>query len=126
MRVIEKVRAVLHANATLAALVGERMYPGVARENTEEPYVVMSVVSDVGEVSLEGFTSGLHRARVQIDCYSRKYDKAQEVGDAVEGTLKTYAVVGLKFVRLNRNDGFEAETLYHRVQMDFSVWLNEE
>lgn len=55
-------------DATLAALVGTRVYPAILPDNATLPAMVYSVISQVPIGS-----GGCESTRVQVDCYAAKY-----------------------------------------------------
>lgn len=126
MRTGEHVFALLSVHAPLVALVGDRIYPLVAPQNAPAPRVVFTVVDDVGVTSLQGFTSGLSIVRLQVDAYSRDYDEAQAVADAVDDVLKSHVTLLFSSVRVARRDLYEDTTELNRVSLDFTISKKEE
>lgn len=124
MNAVEIVHALLADDADVVALVGQRMYPVKAREAAADPHLVMTTVSDVTQNSLDGDTSGFHGARVQVDCYSRRYDQAKQLAKAVRNVLRAQVGASKTLVLMER-DMYEDETEYHRAQVDVSVWYYE-
>lgn len=119
----EVVFALLSADAGVAALVAKRIYPQIAPQPLTKPYVVYAVVSDEPLNSLQGDTSGLGSARVQIDCYATSYRDVQAVADAVDAVLKARNVYNdSSSLRLSRRDLYESDTKLHRVSADYSIW----
>lgn len=55
-------------DATLAALVGTRVYPAILPDNATLPALVYSVISQVPIGS-----GGCESTRVQVDCYAATY-----------------------------------------------------
>jgi hypothetical protein len=113
--------ALLSANAGVAALVGDRIFPQVMPQGGQLPALVYAVVDDVPENTLTGYT--LRGARVQIDCYGKAYIAAQGTADAVVSALAEIVTEGLAAVLLSRRDGYEDETTLHKVMLDFSLWI---
>lgn len=72
--IIETVVQLLLAEPTVAALVGDRIYPLEAPDAADFPLIVVSKASGVGEYDLEGDT-GLEDARVGVDMYGLVYDE---------------------------------------------------
>lgn len=116
--------SVLSADAGVTALADTRIYPVVMPQGGKLPALVYTVVDDVPENSLAGWTSGLSNARVQIDCYAKGYIAAQTLADAVVGTLARRVSESLSSVLLSRRDDYEDETSLHRVSLDVSLWVS--
>jgi hypothetical protein len=124
--VIEKVRAKLVANATVTALVGtdpgSRIYPQVAPQATAPPYLVLTVVSDVPETSMDGEDEEtLCFARLQVDAYGKSYLSADTLAKAVRKVIAGLKAPDLSATRLGRRDLHDDETQLERVSQDFSV-----
>lgn len=113
--------SILAGNAGVATLAGDRIFPGVMPQGSGLPAVVYTAVDDVPENTLEDFT--LSNARVQVDCYAKGYVAAQTLAKAIVDVLSGYRVGGMSLLLLAKRDGYEDETQYHRVSMDFSMWL---
>lgn len=108
----------------VVAIAGDRVFPNVLIEGVALPAVVYQVVSQIPQSSFDGsFDTRLFQSRVQIDCYARRYLDAQNlaaaVGAAIEALSSSSAAAWMEAQR----DLFDNETQYHRVSMDFSVWL---
>lgn len=122
MIVGEQVRTLLLADPAVVALVVGRIFPQVLPQGVVMPALRYTVVSDVPQTSLQGWTSGLRNARVQVDAFSRKYLEAQTLADAVVGALGSLTGEVASLLE-SRRDGYEDETGLHRVSMDFSMWM---
>lgn len=120
-----RVYALLSASSALAALVSDRIYPGQAKQGAAAPRVVFLPVSEVPQNSLQGYTSGLTKARVQIDCYARTYEGANDVANAV-GAIFDARTTDPASVRLSRRDIYEDEAQLFRASLDYSVWAKEQ
>lgn len=138
-RVEHAFRVLLTESPTISALVGKRMYPNVAPQNrptdSADTHIVYQIVdSVVGERFLDG-PGTWTRTRVQLDCYSRNYDQARDLADAIRLVADGYSgqVTGadgssllLRTIRLDdTRDGYEFgsdEIGWHRASMDFIIW----
>lgn len=118
---IQAVREVLVADSSIVTLVGQKLFPNAAPQGTAAPFVVLQVVSDVPENTLEN-TDSLSNSRVQIDCYAERYLDAQAVAAAVDAVMKALSSPDLSAWREVSRDLYEDETQLHRVSADFSVW----
>jgi hypothetical protein len=113
----------LTTDPTVNALVKTRVYPNVAQQGCDRPFVVYTVINAELQNSMLGFTGGLQNFVVQVDCYSTDFDEVQNLADAVQDLLGTArTVVGLKGFRGNRSEDYEDDTRLHRVSMDFTLW----
>lgn len=123
MNTIEALRAELLANAAVVAKVQQRVYPMRAEHNCSQPYIVMRLISDVPEQSLDGTPqTRLVNARVQIDCYGERYDEVHALAVEVDKTIGGLARADLSAVRLSLSDEFDDADKLVGVSMDFSVW----
>ncbi len=118
----EAIRAVLVADAAVAALVSTRVFPSLIPQGSTMPAIVFAVVSDVPENALTGdSTTRLVNARVQIDCYSKTYLEAHAVSAAVDVVLSALSSPDLSAWREISRDLYDDEAQLHRVSMDFAV-----
>lgn len=116
--------SLLSGTSAITSLVGTRIYPQVIPQGSAMPAVAYSVVDEVPENSLTGWSSGLSNARVQVDAYAPTYVSAQALADAIAGALATYQTSGLSVLLESKRDGYEDETSLHRVSLDFSMWVS--
>lgn len=87
--IIETVQNLLAAQPSIAALVGDRIYPLEAPDASTFPLIVVTKAGGVGEYTLEG-DAGVEEARVQIDCYAVGYAKALAIRKEVRRFLSGY------------------------------------
>ncbi len=119
----EAIRAVLVADAAVAALVGADVFPALMPQGTQPPAIVYSVISSVPENSLTGTASTrLSQFRVQVDCYAKTYLEAHAVAEAVDSVLDAQSSPNLSIWRESSRDDYDNEAELHRVSMDFGVW----
>lgn len=116
---------ILSSNPTVVGLVGRRIYPHIQPQDGQLPALVYTVVDEVPENTLQGFTSGLKNATVQIDVYAKGYVAAQAVAAAVEGALSRYQADNLAVLQVTRRDSYEDDTMLYRSSFDYSMWLKE-
>lgn len=108
--------------AGLAALVGTRIYPGVAPQNTALPFVTYRRVSAV-RPGLFGVDAGIVNARMQLDAFAETYAAMRAVVDQVRAGLQrwsdpTAAVPVIDCFIANETDLFEPDPvppLHHGV-----------
>jgi hypothetical protein len=77
--VIQGLRSYLLANASIAAIVGTKVYPLRLPQKVDlvppSCAIVLTLVDDIGEAHLRG-PNALSRARIQVDCWAKQYDDA--------------------------------------------------
>lgn len=122
----------LAADATLAALVGNRIYPIRAPQEAVLPLVVYQ---RIGGATVNGSTavSGTSNPQFQIDCISGTYGDAKRVADAVRSSLNKWFSSGttpeLNLALQDERDDYtppidQSEEGVFRVMQDYSIWHN--
>lgn len=115
----------LTSAAPVTALVATRVFPDLMPQETALPALVVTVISDVPESSLDGAQAdSLANARVQVDAYSRTRAQAREVAEAVKNAmdLKTARSGGFDCWPASSRNLFDDRTQHYRITMDFNVW----
>ena len=79
----EYIPAVLGTDATLAALVGSRIYPLVRPQNSALPAITYQRIS-APRVTSHGGDSGLTNPRYQFNCWSDSYLEARSMAERLE------------------------------------------
>lgn len=132
----EALRAVLLADAGVAALVGTRVYPLVLPQAGTLPAITYQVVAGDADYVMEG-ASGLAFKRVQVDCWADTYSAAAGLRAAVTAALGGFAgSAGSPAVRIQgafktmEADGYEdalerAGPRLWRKTIDFNVHFEE-
>jgi len=125
------VRRQLLDDPTVAAIVGDRIYPLTIPQGEPLPVITYSVVA-TDEDNQEGDADTLARARVQLDCWATTYKQANDLARAVRLALPT--TTGAIGSGTNRVEGvsiipietgrqlYEPDTGYYRVMLEFYVW----
>lgn len=128
MSVSSAIYSILSADAALAALVGDRIFPSVAPAGTISPWLVYQRISERPTVCHQG-ASGLSFYRYQISAYSKYQNEAEQISDAVKAALdgaeNTDAASRVTYTLESSNDTFEEETGFYGVQLDFFVSKNQ-
>ena len=75
----------------LTALIGNRLYTGLAPANSATPYIVMSIVGNREVYGQEG-SSGVETTRFQFDIHGATIDSVGETRDALVESLNTHCV----------------------------------
>lgn len=98
------IKTLLAANADFTALVGTKVYPQRAPQNTDYPYCVYSIISSI-PVDTKDRPASLDAVRVQIDIFSNTYAEAQALTgylrtaiDAKTGTISGVKVDGILYI----------------------------
>jgi hypothetical protein len=124
----EALIAYLLAHSPLAALVGTRIRPVIAKQGERFPCVVVTTVSHLAEYATQGPVS-LADSRVQVDCYAETFAASKAVARAAKARLsgQRFTSGGVEFQqcaviaeRSSYQDG--AEVKLHRTSIDFRVW----
>ncbi len=86
----------LSNNATIVAVVGERIYPLSIPQGESLPAIVYQVISEEHDNHVDG-SGGLAHATVQISCYATSYAAARNLAEtirvAITGDRGTYASI---------------------------------
>lgn len=127
----EQVFAKLSADAMVAQLVGQRLFPDILPQGAALPAVVYQVIEERSQNTLSGLSSDdITSTTLQVNCYARPsaaggggYLQAHAVADAVEAVLGNLSDVGLSAWLQLRRDLYDNDTEYFRVSLDFSLWV---
>ena len=82
-------RMVLKADVNTAALVGERIYFGVAPQNERRPRIVLGLVSSIPGHTFQG-KGGYRKGRIQVDCLAPTYPQAKQLAGAAQKSLDNF------------------------------------
>ena len=124
----------LTSNGAVAALVGDRVYPMQAPQDTAYPLIVFSTIVELRAPTLAG-ASGAVNPKIQVDCWAESNEDADSLSDAVRLALDGYrGTVGSVVIRACalglRHDGIvePRDGTENRVfgrNMEFDVWHTE-
>ena len=67
-------------------IIGDRVYPLVAPQNTQPPYITYQRISSLDTGALDG-TESLDMGRFQIKVFSKKYDEALSVSVYIKSAM---------------------------------------
>lgn len=125
MSIIDDLRTYLLADATVASLIGTRMFPVKLPQNPTFPAVMIQTISGERVHSTDG-ASGLAGPRIQIDCWAESYADADAVFEAVRKRLdgKGNGDIQGMFIQSERDD-FDFELGIYNRSMDVFVWHKE-
>lgn len=135
--IIETVIQLLQHEASVAALVGDRVYPGKAPDASDFPLIIVSKGGGVGEYTLDG-DAGLEDGRVAIYMYGIVYDEVLAVRQAVRRFLsgKPQAAVSgnpcaiqgafcINDVDMTESSTNRAGPKLFRRMLEFRIWNTE-
>jgi len=109
----------------LTNLVGLRIYPGIAPQNTTLPYVTFQQISNES-ISAMSADTGLERPRFQLDSWSDDQLEVENVAVQVRAALQRYegtldsTTIQVIFLQ-NDVDLYDHETELHHVATDFEI-----
>ena len=116
----------LQASPAVTALLGTRIYPQVAPQNTTADYVTYELLSG-HPFQDHGGSGGLHRARMSFLSHSATYAGAKAVVAAIRAALDGFSgtmqgvAVGSCLQEMEADAGFDDELRMHVVVVDFTV-----
>jgi hypothetical protein len=113
--------------AAVAAIVGERIYPALAEQGCNKPYVVWR--RNGGDPLATMASGAVSRARIKpevlVGCYAETYDAAADLADAVFDALAAGATSGstrLRIIPRPPADGFDPDTKLYVSVVEASVF----
>lgn len=115
------VRTYLLADATVAALIDERVYPVSLPQTAVLPAVTYQRVFGTEGITHQG-PSGLERTRIQFDCWATTYAEATALAEAVTDALRVYPEARIA----NVMDAPEPDVALRRRLVEVSIWHREE
>lgn len=98
------------SGSAVAALVGTRIFPGIAPQDTEAPYVVWQLVTSTPDVTHgEASASGLHL--VQFSGVAATYLAARDLAEAIVAAIDSVTLAGGEVcLSCREQDGFSEAT----------------
>lgn len=131
MNFIGALRTFILTDTAISALVGTRIYVGVAPQNAAVPYVVLSLVSeDVRYGTNEN--DGQQEDQWQIDVWSKSYDTSEglscKIRDKINGVknqklsnYKVYSITQESRQMMTEADGNGTENVWTRFSGDYTI-----
>ena len=125
----------LVTDTTLKGLVDGRIYPVVAPQGTDPPYVTYQRVSGAPEHH-HGGNAGVSRARLQVDVWAATYADAKATGDAARNRIDSFqgtiedvdgnstnirSCLTVNEQDLTQTPVDASDKVTHRVSMDFAL-----
>ena|SRR3990167_1473205 len=112
--------------AAVAAFVADRIYPEIVPQGAGMPAITYSLQSGELQNSLDGFTSGLSRFPIQIDCWAATKTAvnalALVVRDRMNTNPSTFKIIITNYPLF---DDYEPDTKRYRRSMGCSCWFSE-
>ncbi len=124
------LRTKLLADATVAALIADRIEPEPLAQGSILPAITYRRISATRGETFDG-PSGLTWPRIQLDLWALSHDTARALFDAVRVAVNGKAfissgVVVQKAQVISDQDFYEPDVKLHRVSADLMVWHEEE
>lgn len=112
--------------AALAAFVADRITPEIVPEGSLMPAMTYSLIAGQPQNCLDGFTSGLSRYSVQVDCWATTKTAVNALAlvarDRLNVAAATFRTVINDFPLL---DDYEPETKRFRRSIGCACWFSE-
>lgn len=111
-----QVYELLKNDIGIKALINARVYPLVAPQNVQKPYITYRVVTGLKIQCLGGqIFQGDYR--MQLDCFGASYANVKAISKAVESCLVGF----LSSNNINIMDDFEEETKLFKQIIEFKI-----
>ncbi|MBB6144719.1 oligoribonuclease NrnB/cAMP/cGMP phosphodiesterase (DHH superfamily) [Silvibacterium bohemicum] len=112
--------SVLSSATQITTITGTNIYPVVLPINTTATALTYRIVGTITDPTLD--TSGLVKARVQIDCWAADYNDAVTLRAAVISVLNGYENAATFAAQLlNQSDSFAQDLLRYIATVEFFV-----
>ncbi len=119
---------ILSGDADVSALVGTRIFPNVAKNKTQFPFIIYDVNGETPNDDKDGVSS-LDVDSVMVSCYSKTYaeasDLARKMRTALDRISGTYGGVVIQSIKYNGyNDLFDDDSGdggIYRKALDFDI-----
>ena len=109
---------VLSTSSPITSITGSNIYPVAMPTNVQAVSLTYRLVGTVSDPTLD--TSGLQKARFQLDCWAADYNDAITLRAAVVSVLNGYENAATFAAQLlNQADYFENELLRYRAVVEF-------
>lgn len=116
----QNIPSVLSAQASIASLAADRIYPIVLPTDSTLPAMTYQIVGSSNKQTMS--THGMQRVRLQIDCWGDTYGDAVTLRDAVATSLDGYQDANVQFLLLSKSDFFERDALQYRALIEFYLF----
>lgn len=125
---LDGIYAKLAANANLTGQVGTRIYVEEAPEVTTYPYITFHLISLIKDKTFA--KSGVYRARIQFDIWSKPTNRGYTESDTIRGYLDTaidevaLTITGHTHIGTTFYGGMgpqQEEDVWHQI-LEYLVW----
>ncbi len=133
--VVEPILARLKADASVTALIAGRIFPGMAPQGTDLPYITFTIIADAPLNHMGPGQLPDRHATMQIDCWAASYDVAYRTRSAVNNSLAGHreesanppidSVLQLAERELPESPQDGSDVTTHRISQDMSIWYRE-
>lgn len=123
---VEDFKAHLQADASVVAVVSNRIYPQIVPDRGSIPALTYKVIVGEPANSLDGFTSGMVHYLLQVDCWARSFESARSLALLVRNRVGVKALTFSALVlELPGEDEYEEETKRYRRMLNISCRHHE-
>lgn len=105
-----KIRAILANDEAVAAIVADRIWGGIKRQNERGPSIVYSLIADIDQPTMEA-AGDWQTGIVQIDCFAATYAAVKELAAAVRAALAAAEDAEIGYIDLDNINDIPAEPL---------------
>ena len=113
-----------HLQGGIASLVNDRIHPIVRHAGSALPAVSYQIITEQPQNSIDGFTSGITKYRLQVDCWATTYDGMTALKVAVQNRMNTATAAFTSVLEFGQ-DVYDDETKLFRSILDFSCGVTE-
>lgn len=112
------------ANAVITNHIGSRFYPDVVPDEVQNlTYARFSIISDISLNTFQGFSTGMIKFRIQIDCYSMDRPDCTLLASEFDDLFGSIIVGSLKSRRLDTRSAYDNTRKQFNKSMDFSITI---
>lgn len=108
---------------TLAPLVGNRVFPLVAPEGTQLPFIVYQRVSGEAAQFMDGSLPNRENGRFQISVWSATASQSTDISKQAETALCAQQATLQTTVLSGRSAMYDPDTGTYGSMQDFSLWF---
>jgi hypothetical protein len=117
-----KLFAHLSTSATVAAVVGARIYPTILPQNPTLPAIAYVRTLTEPVCALGGYCN-LENVKMQIDVYATSFEGMKAASTAVMIAMRT--ATAYQSIAINETDGYDEENRLYRGTIEYSLWNQE-
>jgi len=111
-------------NAAITTLLPNGIYPVIAPDNTQKPYLTFRVVSDSSEYTLDG-DSGQGRITIQASVIFDDYVQANNIAETVTQEILEWADADPDIqviTKIGYSETYDETTELKQINLDFEVF----